>query len=489
MKTAAAYIRVSTEEQTELSPDSQIKLIRDYAKKNDMILPDEYIFHDDGISGRTTAKRPGFKMMIGTAKSTPTPFEVILVWKFSRFARNREDSIVYKSMLRKSGIDVVSISEPIGDDKMSVLIEALIEAMDEYYSINLSEEVRRGMTEKFNRGLKISAPPLGYKMQDGEFAVDEDTRPIIEHIFDLYVNGSLGCRAIARKLNDENYTTKGGKMFEARTVQYILGNPVYIGKQRWTPGGGGSRGHYRTKDADNVVEVDAKHKPIIDVETFEKAQIKILQSRSKNKYTRDSATKHEYMLRGLVFCSSCGGGLTMCQGGKSIQCYQYAHGRCKISHNISISKINALVIADIESLVNGSQSKIDIVNMSTASNSIKLEKIDLLIKKSELKLSRIKSAYMDGIDTLDEYKSAKIKVTAEINQLTDERTALDESELNISDDIMKSKIIVSASRVLDIIKSEKTSDFDKNVAIKEIIDRIIFDRKKSEVHIFYKYTS
>ena len=80
--------------------------------------------------------------MIGIAKSKPTPFSSILVWKFSRFARNREDSIVYKSMLRKQcGIDVVSISEQLGEDKTSILIEALLEAMDEYYSINLAEEV------------------------------------------------------------------------------------------------------------------------------------------------------------------------------------------------------------------------------------------------------------------------------------------------------------------------------------------------------------
>lgn len=80
--------------------------------------------------------------MIATAKKNPKPFDAILVWKFSRFARNRQDSIVYKSMLRKElGIDVISVSEYIGDDKMSIITEAIIEAMDEYYSVNLAEEV------------------------------------------------------------------------------------------------------------------------------------------------------------------------------------------------------------------------------------------------------------------------------------------------------------------------------------------------------------
>lgn len=158
MKIAAAYIRVSTEDQTEYSPDSQIRLIREYAGRNDMVVPDEYIFADEGISGKTAAKRPEFIRMIGMAKKKPKPFEAILLWKFSRFARNRQDSIVYKTMLRKQlGIDVVSITENLGNDKISILIEAMIEAMDEYYSINLAEEVVRGMTEKAGRGSRSAS--------------------------------------------------------------------------------------------------------------------------------------------------------------------------------------------------------------------------------------------------------------------------------------------------------------------------------------------
>ena len=133
MKTAAAYVRVSTDHQTELSPDSQIKQIYNYAKLHHLIVPPEFIFSDEGISGKHTKNREAFNQMIAMAKTTPKPFDVILVWKFSRFARNREDSILYKSMLRKQlGIEVISITEPIGDDKMAVLMEALIEAMDEY---------------------------------------------------------------------------------------------------------------------------------------------------------------------------------------------------------------------------------------------------------------------------------------------------------------------------------------------------------------------
>ena len=137
-KFAAAYIRVSTDDQLEFSLDAQIKALKEYAKRNDMIILKEHIYADEGISGKRADKRPAFMKMIATSKKKPRPFEVILVHKFDRFARSREDSVVYKSMLkRESGIRVISITEQMEDDKFSVILEAMLEAMAEYYSLNL----------------------------------------------------------------------------------------------------------------------------------------------------------------------------------------------------------------------------------------------------------------------------------------------------------------------------------------------------------------
>ena len=146
VKYAYGYIRVSTHDQEEISPDSQEHLLRDYAAKNNIVILK--IFTDLGISGRKANKRPGFQEMIGLAKGDDHPVDQILVWKFSRFARNQEESIVYKSLLKKSNVDVISISEPLIDGPFGTLIERIIEWMDEYYSIRLSGEVIRGMKEK-----------------------------------------------------------------------------------------------------------------------------------------------------------------------------------------------------------------------------------------------------------------------------------------------------------------------------------------------------
>ena len=147
LKYGYGYVRVSTDKQEELSPDSQEKLLRDYAKNNNMILLE--VFFEIGVSGRKADKRPEFQRMISLAKSDDHPVDTILVWKFSRFARNQEESIVYKSLLKKQhNVDVVSISEPLIEGPFGSLIERIIEWMDEYYSIRLSGEVLRGMKEK-----------------------------------------------------------------------------------------------------------------------------------------------------------------------------------------------------------------------------------------------------------------------------------------------------------------------------------------------------
>ena len=169
LKTAAAYIRVSTDSQTELSPDSQIKVVRQYAKQHGYIIPKEFIFRDDGISGRHADKRPAFNQMIAASKQKPSPFSAVLLWKFSRFARNQEESIFYKSMLRKNNIDVVSVSEPVIDGPFGTLIERIIEWSDEYYSIRLSDEVRRGMAERVERGGAVSIPAFGYNIENKQY--------------------------------------------------------------------------------------------------------------------------------------------------------------------------------------------------------------------------------------------------------------------------------------------------------------------------------
>ena len=396
-KTAAAYIRVSTEEQTELSPDSQWKEIRKYAMQHSIELLEEHIYVDAGISGRNTAKRPEFNKMISTAKAKPKPFDIILLWKFSRFARNREDSIVYKSMLRKEcGIDVVLISESLGDDKTSVLIEALIEAMDEYYSLNLAGEVKRGLREKVERGEPVTTPSFGYKIQNGRYIIDEEKAPLVRSLFFDYLNGA-GFRELAIRLNNLSIPTNRGGKWDKFNIEYILHNPVYAGKIRYNTERR-TRRKYNDKD---IIITQGIHEPIIDEDTFYKTQERLAYIKSTfRKGEHQERGEHDFILRGLIKCSNCSSTLVQLKKGVLLQCYGYTHGKCSVSHAITMRIINEEVIKSIKEDFELDNFNITPGIIRSAENDVIKEQVEKLNKK----LTRATDAYENGVYNLSGFK-------------------------------------------------------------------------------------
>lgn len=471
MKIAAGYVRVSTDDQGEYSPDSQIKLLREFAKKNGYILPDEYIFRDDGISGKDAKHRPAFQQMIALAKSEAHPIDTILVWKFSRFARNQEESIVIKNLLRKIKVDVRSISEPVDPDSaFGSLIERIIEWMDEYYLINLSGEVKRGMLEKVSRGEVVTPPSFGYYVENNVYIPHPDEAPIIPRIFNSYLAGN-GLRTIARTLGAEGIRTKRGNLPDNRFVEYILRNPVYIGKIRWSKEGrAASRRDYTNE---NIVIEEGKHQPLIDVETWNAVQDKLdAQKKAYGKHQRKEQPV-EFMLKGLVRCDSCGATLTQSAKGVGIQCHNFARGTCKVSHYISLTKINKAVLEAL-------QASIDTMSFDMAPQSRPTSSapdIDKLIANEMKKLERVKSAYENGIDTLEEYKANKTKIQQTIKKLQAESPQPKET-------FNKKAYAKKVSSVLDILKSD-VSEKAKNEALRTIVDHIILHRPDTSIDIVF----
>ena len=164
---AALYARVSSDRQdVDLSVAAQLRALRDYAEKNGYLVAREFI--DEAESGRI-ADRPQFRKMIDEASRTTAPFKEILVWKFSRFTRKREHAVAFKSMLRRKGIRVVSITEHADDTPTGKLMEAIIESVDEFYSENLAQEVTRGMREAASTRL-LGFQPCPLRLQQGHGA-------------------------------------------------------------------------------------------------------------------------------------------------------------------------------------------------------------------------------------------------------------------------------------------------------------------------------
>lgn len=484
LKCAAAYIRVSDERQDEYSPDSQLKKIREYASKEGYAIPDEYVFYDDGISARNTKRRKEFNRMIAIAKDKDHPFDTIYVWKFSRFARNQEQSMVYKNLLRKKNVSVVSVSEPIPDGHYGTLIERIIEWMDEFYSINLGAEVKRGMEEKMSRGEPTCDAPYGYVIRDKMFLPD-DSGPadIVREIFQRYVNGE-GERTIAMLLGQKGVRTKQGNLPENRWVSYILNNPCYIGKLRRSTDSTRAVSKRKYND-ESVVVLDGNHPPLITQEIWDKAQ-KITADR-KALYPRYAKPQQpvQHILKGLVRCGSCGSTLAMGSkaansGSASLQCCNYSRGTCKVSHYIILPKAESLVISALEEAVKTCSFIIE-PPKEEKPEAFGTPDFEKLIRLEQNKLQRAKEAFLAGIDTMEQYAVTKAEIEKQINALEEMKQST-VSPPKIDTKAFAKKI----SDLLDYIKDEANPIEAKNKALHSVIAKIIFRREAQSFTIHFK---
>ena len=484
---AALYIRVSTEDQIELSPDSQKKLLLDYAKKNDLIVEDEHIFMDEGISGRKAEKRPEFMKMIALAKSKNKPFQKILVWKFSRFARNQEESIVYKNMLRKDGIEVISISEPIIEGPFGSLIERIIEWMDEYYSIRLSSEVHRGMTEKAKRGGVQSSKPFGYDIVNNKYVLLEEEAEAVKIIFDKFLEGYT-YREIANMINLRGLRNKRGNMFEGRNIKYILQNPVYCGRVRWNYSTGGRR---QIKDESDWIIVKGSHDPIVSENVFDTVQSKIKSKEKTLSNKKPASTEYKHWLGGLLRCSVCGGTLTYSAYGKSTLgpnskykgyfcCNKFKKRSCDTKNSITIKRAEKILTDTLKvTLKLIQEKKYDQINIKYSNdNSLELELLNKQLSKIPGKLKKAKDLYIKGIDTLEEFSVTKSEILNEKTQLEEQIKALDKQEIDGQN--MQKQILT----ILELIEQ----DADKlviNRFLKELISEIVIDSNTKTFDIQY----
>lgn len=480
LKNGACYIRVSTDEQTEFSPAAQLKAIKSYAKKNGIVLSKEHIYIDEGISGKRADKRPAFQLMIATAKSKPTPFDVILVHKFDRFARSREDSVVYKSLLKKeAGIKVVSITEHIEDDKFSVILEAMLEAMAEYYSLNLAEEVKKGMTEKALRGGYQTYAPFGYKMENKKLVIIEEEAKIVRLIFEKFSSREMGMRTLATYINDLGIKSKRGNTFENRSIDYILNNPVYIGKARWTPTGKLGRDF----NSSNCIVVDSEHEPIITKELWDKAQIIIKENKELFPYHSKSNSKKVTWLHGLVRCGYCGKFLVR-SNKNYFQCNGYSKGQCKKSSLIKIETLERLVLEEIQKVYDSPINLQIVPKPSDEKNNSEYELLNKKLNMFDSKYLRIKLAYQDGIDTLEEYRENKVYLDTEYKKIKLKLEELKSTILNADSEQTIEK------RLKDVYNLLTDESIDLEIKYKTahfLINKIIYEKDSKILKIEYKY--
>ena len=473
----ALYARVSSDRQdVDLSVAAQLRALRAYAKKNGYAIVREYV--DESKSGLID-DRPEFKKMFDEARMPEAGFREVLVWKFSRFTRNREHAIAYKTILRRRGIKVVSITEPVDGTPMGKLTEAVIESLDAFYSEDLATDVRRGMREAASRGFWVSSrTPYGYNrvmVQDRDkerpkLQPDNATAPVVKRIFDMAETGT-GMLDIARAINHEDIPSATGKLWSSNSVNFILRNEVYTGTLIW-----GTKG----KDKTDPVRVEEAFPAIVSKAQFQSVN-KLLRSRT-SKTTRPRRTASSYLLSGLVKCYRCKTAFTG-HGAKSGRFHYYVcqslikrgSGSCD-SPRLNARRFEQLIVGRIRSSILAKDSDDD---MTT----VVVNELDKLVQEQQGRLEIIESELKDLRRKLDRIWEMVGSTDSYLADLPPRIRAHRDRQLHVEDSLQEANVILSQRRA---IRDDAATITAKALDMTEFLEKSELPERKAFVETFVR---
>ena len=399
------YARYSSDRQTEQSIEGQLKECYEYARRNGYTVVGEYI--DRAISG-TTDHRPEFLRMI--ADGDKKLFQSVLVYQLDRFARNRYDSATYKAKLKKNGIRVLSARENISDDASGVLMEAVLEGMAEYYSVELSQKIRRGMDINAEKCLSTGGNvALGFCVdKEKRFQLDPNTAPVVRKIFEMYASGQ-SMADIIRYLNANHIKTSYGNEFNKNSINRILRNKRYIGVYTY-----------------HGTEVPNGLPRIISDDLF--YEVQDMMDKKKKAPARAKALEG-YILSTKLFCGHCKAAMTGISGtsktGNKYHYYQcVTNRRDKSCQKKTVGKayIEDLVVMETRKLL--TKENIDRIAKEVVrlceqeKDTDNLKRLKKLLKENERATENLFKALESGqiVDVIAERISQKKRERAELEQ-------------------------------------------------------------------------
>ena len=301
----AIPVRVSSDSQdVNNSVEAQIAECEAFAKSYNIIVIRIYI--DEAESG-LISNRPEFQQMVYDALSKKKPYDVILVWKLSRFSRDKLDNALYKSRLQSGSVRIISIKEPIDNSPAGQMMENMIESMDAFYSANLSQDVRRGQRQVALRGYYPgNRAPYGYKLKKVQeeggkafhniFVADEPYNKIVRCII-LEAGAGKSANEIRAGLNQGGIPAPKGGLWADSTIHQMCHNLHYAGLIVWGTSG------------DPPIIAPGKHKPIVSEEEMQLA-IEVLASKFHT-VVNPRQTASDYMMSRMLRCRLCGKPLTV----------------------------------------------------------------------------------------------------------------------------------------------------------------------------------
>ncbi|MPW25983.1 recombinase family protein [Alkalibaculum sp. M08DMB] len=464
---AVIYARYSPgPQQREESIEGQLRECKEFAKANEITVVGEYI--DRALTGRNDNRADFQKMIRDSEKKI---FDAVIVWKVDRFGRSREEIAINKVKFRKNGVKVLYAKEHIPDGPEGIILESVLEGMAEYYSANLSQNIKRGMKENALKG-KITGGniALGYKVNDDKtFEVDPDTAPIVIQIFQMYDEGHTITEIITH-LNSKGYKTSRGVPFNKNSLRPILTNVKYIGLYKY-------EGIYMQSTVPEIVDKDL----------FERVQVKMVKNK---KAPARAKAKIEYLLTTKLFCGHCGSNMVGESGsGRNQKYYYYICTKKKREKACDKKTVKKDWIEDL--VINETVNRVlqdDIIEL-IADNVIKIQESDK--ESSSLKYLQGNLKETDkGIKNIMKAIEQGVISDALTNRLMELEGQKAEIEINIDQEKI-SNVILTKEQIIFWLEQFKNGDVNDLEYRKRIIDVFVnaVFLQDDKVIITYNYTN
>ena len=436
--TAVAYARFSSDKQQESSIAVQLSAIRRFCASHNIQLIHEYV--DEAQTG-TNSNRKSFQQMV---KDAPLrEFNLIIVHRMDRWARNVDDSRYYKKYFGKYGIKIISAIEEFDESPEGEFFELMSMGMAELYSKKLSRESIAGkLTNARECKAHGGVPVLGYKVKDKRYVIDEKEAETVRLIFDMVIEG-YGYTRIRDYLNANGYRRRDGRLFTIHLTD-ILRNRKYIGEYVYNRSAYRARGksynNHQSRAESEIIRIPNGIPRIIDDYTFMKVQ-EIMDRRKKK--PSEARTKKRYLLTGVIRCNSCGktfsGGKTINHG---IPYYVYrcgSHGKECLSRAINVTYMDEY----ITSLIGGC-----LLYPDNRERLIELVKVSYIKANDKLneELSRFETELKETVETLEDRKQ---ETGRQQNKQLQSYLADEISELTLRKDDLQRNIYDTRQKIKD----------------------------------------
>jgi len=496
IKRAVAYPRYSSDNQREESITAQMRAIQAYCEQKGYALVNSY---PDEERTATTDKRPNFQRMI--SDSSKKLFEVVIVHKLDRFARNRYDSAHYKRVLKRNGVRVESVLENLDDSPESVVLESVLEGMAEYYSLNLAREVRKGMRENAEAGIHTGGrPPYGLKVDPvtRKLNIDEKRYKAVQIYFDG-IDNDIPLEKIAEVINEKGFRTQEGRMFTKNSFGEWASNRKYRGDYTFDLSSPkdeeGKRNTNKKKPIEQQIIIPGIIPAIVQADQWDRVNQKM--SKRKKGPGRMKA-KVNYLLTGKIYCGECG---SLYAGNSyrnpksrenTLLSYYKCQGKCG---NASIRKddIEELAIKHLLETCFSPEGEEEIVarvqelyRQTKNQSEGEIEPIKLELAELNRKLNNWIEALGNGVKS----------VVASIKETEQRKEAL-EYELQRAE-MIKQTVILDDAIIIKILNDKKNlllsaDEDEKKQVLQEYVDRVVIHPSKDinsyDVEITYRVFS